>query len=387
MWTKKIFIIKNLLCIIKLYKSQSIDSVYKRAEVLTILNNKTFKELIHRFHEYVRILYFYDNIYWKGDEPMSKSTVGGQAVMEGVMMKNQNKIAVAVRKSDGDIEIDKKNIKSWVIDKGFNKIPFLRGGFILLETMVEGIKALNFSAQFFDEEEEVEPSKFEKFLEDKFKDKTNDILIYFSMFIALVFSILLFILLPTFLGGILKKVTDNVMILNFVEGLVRIGVFLAYVSIISLNEDIRRVFQYHGAEHKSIYCYEEGLDLTVENARKFSTLHPRCGTNFMFIVMIVSMLIYFLFGWPNPLVRILSRLVCIPIVAGISYEIIKIAGKYDNVFVRIISLPGMMLQKITTREPDDEQLEVALCALKAALEEEVEKNDYKTDDEKVGKRA
>ncbi|WP_248480740.1 DUF1385 domain-containing protein [Tepidibacter aestuarii] len=318
---------------------------------------------------------------------MSKSTVGGQAVMEGVMMKNQNKIAVAVRKSDGDIEIDKKNIKSWVIDKGFNKIPFLRGGFILLETMVEGIKALNFSAQFFDEEEEVEPSKFEKFLEDKFKDKTNDILIYFSMFIALVFSILLFILLPTFLGGILKKVTDNVMILNFVEGLVRIGVFLAYVSIISLNEDIRRVFQYHGAEHKSIYCYEEGLDLTVENARKFSTLHPRCGTNFMFIVMIVSMLIYFLFGWPNPLVRILSRLVCIPIVAGISYEIIKIAGKYDNVFVRIISLPGMMLQKITTREPDDEQLEVALCALKAALEEEVEKNDYKTDDEKVGKRA
>ncbi|WFD10591.1 DUF1385 domain-containing protein [Tepidibacter hydrothermalis] len=318
---------------------------------------------------------------------MAKKTVGGQAVIEGVMMKNEDKIAVAVRKSNGEIEIDKKTIKSWVIDKGLNKIPFLRGGFVLLETMVEGIKSLNFSAQFFDDEEEVEPSKFEKFLEDKFKEKTNDILIYFSMFIALVFSVLLFILVPTFLGGILKKFTDNVMTLNFVEGLVRIGIFLAYVSLISLNKDIKRVFQYHGAEHKSIYCYEEGLDLTVENAREFSTLHPRCGTNFMFIVMIVSMLIYFLFGWPNPLLRVVYRLICIPIVAGISYEIIRIAGKYDNIFVKIISLPGMMLQKITTREPDDEQLEVALCALKVALGEEVEKNDDKTNDEKVDKRA
>ena len=318
---------------------------------------------------------------------MGKKTVGGQAVIEGVMMKNEDKIAVAVRKPNGEIEIDKKRMKSWVIDKGLNKVPFLRGGFVLLETMVEGIKSLNFSAQFFDDEEDVEPSKFEKFLEDKFKEKTNDVLIYFSMFIALVFSVLLFILLPTFLGGILKRFTDSVMVLNFAEGLVRIGIFLAYVSLISLNKDIKRVFEYHGAEHKSIYCYEANLDLTVENAREFSTLHPRCGTNFMFIVMIVSMLIYFLFGWPNPLVRVLSRLICIPIVAGISYEIIRIAGKHDNMIVKIISFPGMMLQKITTREPDDEQLEVALCALKAALGEEVEKNDDKTNDENVDKRA
>lgn len=318
---------------------------------------------------------------------MGKKTVGGQAVIEGVMMKNEDKIAVAVRKPNGEIEIDKKRMKSWVIDKGLNKIPFLRGGFVLLETMVEGIKSLNFSAQFFDDEEDVEPSKFEKFLEDKFKEKTNDVLIYFSMFIALVFSVLLFILLPTFLGGILKRFTDSVMVLNFAEGLVRIGIFLAYVSLISLNKDIKRVFEYHGAEHKSIYCYEEGLDLTVENARGFSTLHPRCGTNFMFIVMIVSMLIYFLFGWPNPLLRVAYRLICIPIVAGISYEIIRIAGKYDNIIVKIISFPGMMLQKITTREPDDEQLEVALCALKAALGEEVEKNDDKTNNENVDKRA
>lgn len=318
---------------------------------------------------------------------MARKTVGGQAVIEGVMMKNEDKIAVAVRKTNGEIEIDKKTIKSWVIDKGLNKIPFLRGGFVLLETMVEGIKSLNFSAQFFDDEEDVEPSKFEKFLEDKFKEKTNDVLIYFSMFIALAFSVLLFILVPTFLGGILKQFTDSVMVLNFVEGIVRIGIFLAYVSLISLNKDIKRVFEYHGAEHKSIYCYEADLDLTVENAREFSTLHPRCGTNFMFIVMIVSMAIYFLFGWPNPLLRVVYRLICIPIVAGISYEIIRIAGKYDNILVKIISLPGMMLQKITTREPDDEQLEVALCALKAALGDEVEKNDDKTNDEKMDKRA
>lgn len=318
---------------------------------------------------------------------MARKTVGGQAVIEGVMMKNEDKIAVAVRKTNGEIEIDKKTIKSWVIDKGLNKIPFLRGGFVLLETMVEGIKSLNFSAQFFDDEEDVEPSKFEKFLEDKFKEKTNDVLIYFSMFIALAFSVLLFILVPTFLGGVLKQFTDSVMVLNFVEGIVRIGIFLAYVSLISLNKDIKRVFEYHGAEHKSIYCYEAELDLTVENAREFSTLHPRCGTNFMFIVMIVSMAIYFLFGWPNPLLRVVYRLICIPIVAGISYEIIRIAGKYDNIFVKSISLPGMMLQKITTREPDDEQLEVALCALKAALGNEVEKNDDKTNDEKVDKRA
>ena len=316
---------------------------------------------------------------------MARKTVGGQAVIEGVMMKNEDKIAVAVRKTNGEIEIDKKTIKSWVIDKGLNKIPFLRGGFVLLETMVEGIKSLNFSAQFFDDEEDVEPSKFEKFLEDKFKE--NDVLIYFSMFIALAFSVLLFILVPTFLGGILKQFTDSVMVLNFVEGIVRIGIFLAYVSLISLNKDIKRVFEYHGAEHKSIYCYEADLDLTVENAREFSTLHPRCGTNFMFIVMIVSMAIYFLFGWPNPLLRVVYRLICIPIVAGISYEIIRIAGKYDNILVKIISLPGMMLQKITTREPDDEQLEVALCALKAALGDEVEKNDDKTNDEKMDKRA
>ncbi len=313
---------------------------------------------------------------------MKKCSVGGQAVIEGVMMKNEEKVAVAVRKNNGEIELDKKNLKSWVIDKGLNKMPFLRGGFILFETMAEGIKSLNFSASFFEEEvvEEEKESKFEAFLTNIFKEKTNDILIYFSLVIALAFSVLLFILLPTFVGGILKHFTPNILILNVFEGLLRIGIFIAYVYLISLNKDINRVFQYHGAEHKSIYCYENELPLTVENARQFTTLHPRCGTNFMVIVMVISMLIFSLFGWPNPILRVVYRLICLPVVAGISYEIIKIAGKYDNKMIKAIIYPGMMLQKITTREPNDEQLEVALCALKAVLdEEEVKAVDFEGD--------
>lgn len=316
---------------------------------------------------------------------MKKCSVGGQAVIEGVMMKNEEKVAVAVRKSDGEIELDKKSSKSWVREKGIHKIPFLRGAFILFETMAEGIKALNFSAEFFEEEddEEEKESKFDNFLNSIFKEKTNDVLIYFSLIVALIFSVLLFILLPTFLGGVLKHFTERVLILNLFEGLIRIGIFLLYVYLISMNKDIKRVFEYHGAEHKSIYCYESGMELTVENARKFTTLHPRCGTNFMFIVMIISMLVFSLFGWPNPLLRVAYRLLCLPFVAGISYEIIKLAGKCDNKLMRAFVFPGMMLQKITTKEPDDKQLEVAITALKAVLDEEVNSVDNQEDYRKI----
>ena len=310
----------------------------------------------------------------KGDVFMEKRcSIGGQAVLEGVMMKNEEKIAVAVRKKDGELEIDKKVINSWTREKGLDKIPFVRGVLVLLETMVEGIKCLNFSAEFFEDEEEDNKqieSKFDKFIYGIFKDKTKDVLIYFSLFISLVFSVLLFILLPTFLGGVLKHYTSSVLMLNLFEGLLRIGIFIAYVYLISLNNDIKRVFQYHGAEHKTIYCYESGEELTPENAKKFSTLHPRCGTNFMFIVMIISMLVFSLFGWPNPLIRVLTRLVCLPVVAGISYEIIKIAGKSKSKAMGIFIYPGMMLQKITTKEPDEAQLEVAITALKEVLDEE-----------------
>ncbi|MEG1284395.1 MAG: DUF1385 domain-containing protein [Romboutsia sp.] len=297
---------------------------------------------------------------------MNKSAVGGQAVIEGVMMQSKEKRAIAVRKSDGEIVIKKNKIKSWINEKNINKIPFLRGSFILIETMIEGIKSLNFSSEFFMEDEEED--KFDEFIKRIFKDKANDVIIGISMLIAGLVSVGLFIILPTAIGGIFSKVIQNDLLLNLIEGIVRITILFMYIVIISRNKDISRVYQYHGAEHKSIYCYENNLELTVENARKFTTLHPRCGTNFLFIVMFTSIILFSFFGWPNPLIRIIMRIVCVPIVAGISYEIIRFLGKYNNNFTKIIAYPGMMLQKFTTKEPDDEQLEVALEALKAVLD-------------------
>ena len=186
--------------------------------------------------------------------------------------------------------------------------------------------------------------------------------------LSLLLSVGIFILIPTTLGGIFSKIIDNKLILNLIEGILRLSILFVYIVIISKNSDIKRVFEYHGAEHKSIHCYESGLELTVENAKKFTTLHPRCGTNFLFIVMSTSIILFSCFGWPNPLVRVIMRIVCIPVVAGISYEIIRFLGKYNNILTKIVAYPGMMLQKFTTKEPDDLQLEVALEALKAVVD-------------------
>jgi len=233
--------------------------------------------------------------------------------------------------------------------------------------MIEGIKSLNFSSEFFTED--MEEDAFDKFIKRIFKDKANDAMIWISLLLSLLISVGIFMVIPTTVGGIFSKIIDNKLILNLIEGIIRISILFAYLVIISKNSDIRRVFEYHGAEHKSIHCYESGLELTVENARKFTTLHPRCGTNFLFIVMATSIILFSFFGWPNPLIRITMRILFIPIVSGISYEIIKFLGKYDNKLTKIVAYPGMMLQKITTKEPDDEQLEVALTALKAVINE------------------
>ncbi|WP_041160428.1 DUF1385 domain-containing protein [Clostridioides difficile] len=293
---------------------------------------------------------------------MAKQAVGGQAVIEGVMMQSKDKRAVAVRKSDGEIALKEDRIKSWVRDKNIDKIPFVRGSFVMIDTMIQGIKSLNFSSEFF--MEEAEEDKFDLFIKKIFKDKANDIIIIFSLVIAMLLSAGLFIFIPTLVGGAFSKVMPNDFMLNLIEGIIRIAILFAYIVLISRSKDIERVFQYHGAEHKSIYCYENDLELTVENARKFKRLHPRCGTNFLFIVMAVSIILFAFFGWPNPILRIFMRIICVPIVAGLSYEVIRVLGKYDNGFTKIIAYPGMMLQYFTTKEPDDEQLEVALEALK-----------------------
>ncbi|MCI6737272.1 MAG: DUF1385 domain-containing protein [Intestinibacter sp.] len=293
--------------------------------------------------------------------------VGGQAVIEGVMMQSEDYKAIAVRKPNGEIEIKKDKIKSWVRDKKIDKIPFLRGGFILIDTMVSGIKSLNFSSEFFLEEEEEDA--IDRFLKKIFKEKANDAIIVVSLIISLLLSVGIFVLIPTFIGGLFAKIIDSHIALNLIEGAIRIAILIAYMAIVSLNSDIKRVFEYHGAEHKTVYCYENDLELTVENARKFGRLHPRCGTNFLFIVMFISIILFSFFGWPNPFLRVAIRILCIPIVAGISYEIIKFLGKYNNILSKIVAYPGMMMQKITTKEPDDGQLEVAIAALKAALGE------------------
>lgn len=299
---------------------------------------------------------------------MSYKAVGGQAVIEGVMMQGDKKKAVAVRTPNGEIKVKTERINSWVRNKHIDKIPFLRGMFILIETMVDGMKSLNYSSDIYMEETgEEEEDAIDRFIKKMFEDKANDVLIMVSMFIAVILSVGLFVMLPTFAGGLFAKVIKNDIALNLIEGVIRILILFAYIYAISKNKDIERVYQYHGAEHKSIHCYESGKELTVENAREFKRLHPRCGTNFLFIVMATSIILFAFFGWPNPVMRVIMRIVCIPIVAGIAYEIIRLLGKYDNGFTRMVAYPGMMLQYLTTKEPDDEQLEVAIVSLKAVL--------------------
>lgn len=294
--------------------------------------------------------------------------VGGQALIEGVMMRGEGSVAIAVRKPDGEIEVDVKPITPITKKYKFLSLPFIRGSVSLIDSMITGIKAITYSAQFFDEGgEEEEKSKFDVFLEKVFKDKTEDVLLYFSLVVAIFLAVGLFILLPTFLADIARIWTKSPGIINAIEGVLRISAFLAYVSIISKMKDIQRVFQYHGAEHKAIYCYESGQDLTVDNAKRFTTLHPRCGTSFLLIVMVTSILVFSFFGLPNPLLKAAIRIVMMPLIAGISYEIIRWAGKSKSKLVGIISYPGMMLQKMTTREPDDSQLEVAIRALVGVL--------------------
>jgi len=295
------------------------------------------------------------------------TSIGGSAVMEGVMMRGPKEIATAVRKPDGEIEIDKRAVSSLVTKYHVNKIPVVRGVFAFFDSMISSIRALMWSAEFVDLEEEESESKFDKWLTEKFGDKVKDIVIYFSLFISVIFSIGLFFILPHFITSLLGGLIENNLVLTLIEGIVRIGIFLGYVLLASRMEDIKRVFQYHGAEHKTIFCYEAGLDLTVENARGMSRLHPRCGTSFLVYVMIISIILFSFVSWGNMWIRLGLKLLLLPFVAGISYEIIRWAGRSKNKVVCVISRPGMWLQNITTREPDDSQLEVAIESMKAVL--------------------
>lgn len=294
-----------------------------------------------------------------------KTNVGGQAVLEGVMMRGKDAIATAVRVPSGKIEIDKQNYISYTKKNKIFSMPIIRGFVSLIESLVIGIKTLNYSASFYEEEEE--ESSFDKIFKQIFKDKADSVLIGISLFISFIVAALLFFALPTFTANLFKKIgIRGTIALNIIEGIIRVSIFLLYIFSIGKLEDIKRVFEYHGAEHKTIYCYENEVELIPENCKNFSRLHPRCGTNFLFLVMIVSIILFSFTGWNSIWERILCRIVLLPLVSGVTYEIIKWLGKSESYFAKIIAYPGLMLQKLTTREPDIQQLEVAIAALKAA---------------------
>ncbi|KYH34927.1 hypothetical protein CLTEP_10910 [Clostridium tepidiprofundi DSM 19306] len=296
---------------------------------------------------------------------MKKTDVGGQAVIEGVMMRGKYGVATAVRQEDGDIIVSKEDIEPITKKNKFFGIPIIRGFVTLIESLVIGIKSLNYSASFFEETDE--PSKFDKYFKKIFKDKANDVIVGLSLIISLVLAVLLFFILPTFSAGLFRKINiNNTLVLNIIEGVIRVIIFILYIYFIGKMEDINRVYQYHGAEHKTIFCYENEDELTPENASKYGRLHPRCGTNFLFLVMIVSIIIFAVTGFNSLLERIIYRIVLLPIISGVTYEIIKWMGKSQSKLSKFFAYPGLMLQKLTTREPDLEQLEVAIKALKAA---------------------
>lgn len=320
-----------------------------------------------------------DRIFMKNCCP---TKVGGQAILEGLMMRGSRAIAIAIRKPDGNIHLSIAPLKK---PGAWKKIPIVRGVVSFVDSLVMGTENLFYGADLLEKwdlsaigsspaEKNVVESEPAKAGSNSSKGLSKAA-IYASAFLAICLTVGLFILLPTFILSLISKAgLRNVVLLNLIEGIIRIIIFIAYVWACTFMEDIKRTFEYHGAEHKTIHCYENGLELTPENAQSFYTLHPRCGTSFMMFVMIISLLVFSLFGWPTLWVRVLSRLVMIPVVAGLSYELLQFTGRHNSSLVKVLSLPGIALQKITTREPSLDQLEVAIVAMKAVLPSHTDEN-------------
>ncbi len=295
---------------------------------------------------------------------MKSSNIGGQAVLEGIMMRNGGRYSVAVRKPDGEIAVDVQDYKSFIPWKTPLKIPFVRGIFNFVDSLVVGMKTLTYSAGFYEEEEEVEMTAAEAAKAEK-KDK-----IFMSLVIALsvVIAVALFMVLPYFLSRFVEQRTSSRVVMTIVEGVIRVVIFLAYILLISRTEDIRRTFMYHGAEHKCINCIEHGLELNVDNVRQSSKQHKRCGTSFLFFVMIVSIIFCFFITTDSQVLRVIIRIALLPVIAGVSYEIIRLAGNSDNVVINLLSQPGMWVQNITTKEPEDDMIEVAIRAVEEVFD-------------------
>ncbi len=295
---------------------------------------------------------------------MRSSNIGGQAVLEGIMMRNGGKYSVAVRKSDGEIAVDVQDYHSFIPWKTPLKIPFIRGIFNFIDSLVVGMKTLMYSASFFEEEEEVLLTEEEAAKQEK-KDK---LIMSVTVAIAVVLAAVLFMVLPYFLSSFVEKYTSSRMVMSIFEGVIRVAIFLIYIFLISRTKDIKRTFMYHGAEHKCINCIEHGLELNVENVRKSSKQHKRCGTSFLFFVMIVSIIFCFFITAESQVLRVVIRIALLPIIAGVSYELIRLAGSSDNAVINVLSQPGMLVQNMTTKEPDDSMIEVAIRAVEEVFD-------------------
>ena len=304
---------------------------------------------------------------------MRYSGIGGQAVMEGVMMKNQEKYAVAVRKPDHEIEVKVSEYTGIIKNKKIRNMPILRGVFSFIESLVLGMQTLTYSASFF-EDEEVDEKKKEPMTEEERRrqeqkeKKQENAMMGGTVVLSIVLAVAVFMMLPYYLSTLFQKVITSQWVIALLEGVIRLVIFIGYVALISLMKDIRRVYMYHGAEHKCINCIEHGMDLTVDNVRKSSRFHKRCGTSFLLIVMLVSILFFMFIRVDSPILRVVLRLLLIPVIAGVSYEVLKLAGNSDNPVVNLLSKPGMAIQKMTTSEPDDGMIEVAIQAVEAVFD-------------------
>lgn len=294
---------------------------------------------------------------------MKSSNIGGQAVLEGIMMKHQDEYAVAVRKPNGEIAVEKNTYQSVVKWEKLTKTPFIRGVFNFIDSMVLGIRTLMFSATFFEEEEEALSKE-----EAEKRDKQEKAMMGGTVALSIVLAIGIFMVLPYLLSSFLKPIVSSYFLRTVIEGFLRIGIFVAYVVLISKMEDIQRTYMYHGAEHKCINCIEHGLPLTVENVKKSSRQHKRCGTSFLFLVLAISIILFMMIRVESAIMRLLIRIILLPVIAGISYEVLKLAGRSDNFLINLISKPGLAIQKLTTKEPDDSMIEVAIQAVEAVFD-------------------
>ena len=294
--------------------------------------------------------------------------IGGQAVLEGVMMKNKDLYAVTVRKPDGELVIDTEEFHGVMHGNKIKNVPFIRGIFNFVDSLILGTRTLTYSADFM-EDETAKETAFDRWVKKTFKDKAESVVSGFTVALSIVLAIAIFMVLPYFISSLLDTYVRNTTILAIIEGVIRLAIFVGYVVLISAMEDIKRVYMYHGAEHKCINCIERGQELTVENAMKSSRLHKRCGTSFMLFVMMVSIIMFMFISVENPAMRVVVRILLVPVIAGISYEIIRLAGNNsNNIFVRIISAPGMWLQTLTTKEPTEDMVEVAIKSVEAVFD-------------------